>query len=143
MFQLLGSSLAQAYKAWLSEASLVLGLDIRSLVSSDVVGGEELTSRKLSVGEVLAPSKNNLVPVFVIDALQCDYEVVVCPYKSEVGTADKNTNSPVLSCDGKEMKVPGFITDHRVKCTRISRFPTATTISTTIITTTNVTATLV
>lgn len=135
--------MAQAYKAWLSEASLVLGLDIRSLLTSDVLASDELASRKLGVGEILASSKNTLVPVFVIDSLQCDQEVVICPYKSEVGTADKNTNSPVYSCDGKEMKVPGFITDHRVKCTRISRLPTASTTSTTIITVSTVTATLV
>lgn len=135
--------MAQAYKAWLAEASLVLGFDIRSLFSTDSLSSEDLTSRKLSVGEILASSKSTMVPVFVIDVVQSDSEVIVCPYKAEVGTADKNSNLPVLSCDGKEMKVPGFIMDHRVKCTRISRFPTSASSLSTIIPSANVTATLV
>lgn len=65
-------------------------------------------------------SKPQAAPVFIIDF--GEREVIVCPYKSEVGTAEKNTDTPVLSIDGKEMKVPGFVVDHRVYCTKIHRF---------------------
>ena len=60
------------------------------------------------------------VPVFVIDC--GEREVVVCPFKSEVGIADKNTTTPIINSDGKEMKVPGFLVDERVVCTKIRRF---------------------
>jgi hypothetical protein len=91
-------------------------------------------SRKLCVGEIQIASKP-AAPVFVIDF--GEREVVVCPFKSEVGTAEKNTTTPVITTEGKEMKVPGFLVDQRVPCTKIRRFNfsacyTSTTVSTAI-----------
>lgn len=77
-----------------------------------------MMSRKLAVGEVQISA--TMAPVFVIDC--GEREVVVCPYKSEFGTAEKNTTAPILNSDGKEMKVPGFLVDERVACTKIRRF---------------------
>lgn len=71
----------------------------------------------------MVASMRDMAPVFVIDVLQSEREVVVCPQKNEVGAADKNSESPVISADGKEMKVPGFLVDLRIPCTNIHRFP--------------------
>jgi hypothetical protein len=90
------------------------------VLQNDNVQNDEFVSRKLAVGEISIATKPSMAPVFVIDF--GEREVVVCPYKSEVGTAEKNTPTPVLSCDGKEMKVPGFLVDQRVTCTKIRRF---------------------
>lgn len=72
----------------------------------------------MSVGEISVAAKPT--PVYVIDC--GEREVVICPYKEEISTGDKNAASPLKTIDGKEMKVPGFILDFRIPCTPIKRF---------------------
>jgi hypothetical protein len=117
-----GPTVLMAYKSWLAEASVWLSTEIRSqILMNDNLQIDDLTSRKLAVGEIPIAPKAPLAPVFVID-FGGEREVVICPYKSEIGTAEKNSHSPILSCDGKEMKVPGFLVDQRITCTKIRRF---------------------
>jgi len=127
-----GPSVIQAYKSWISEAMALMTSEARSHVTTaDTLEIEDLTSRKLSVGEITVTPKAPMMPVYVID-FGGEREVVICPYKSEIGTADKNSNSPIISCDGKEMKVPGFLVDQRIACTKIRRFWSPSTLSNSI-----------
>lgn len=127
-----GPSVIQAYKSWISEAMALMTSEARSHVTTtDTLEIEDLTSRKLSVGEIIVTPKAPMAPVYVID-FGGEREVVICPYKSEIGTADKNSNAPILSCDGKEMKVPGFLVDQRITCTKIRRFWSPSTLSNSI-----------
>lgn len=106
------------------------------MLQNDSLQSDDVMSRKLAVGEVQIGGKQE--PIFVIDC--GEREVVICPFKAEIGTAEKNTNSPILNLDGKEMKVPGFLVDERVVCTKIRRFEYTPTTATNTNNTTSVTA---